>query len=99
MAGSFNKVFLMGNLTRDVEFNHTPSDQSVATIGLAGHRRYTTKDGGKGSGLGLSMVHRFLNQSGGHLSINSKQGKGTTISLYVPLTEEKANDAADPFDS
>ncbi len=47
MAGSFNKVFLMGNLTRDIELKHTPSDQSVATIGIAVNRRYTTKDGEK----------------------------------------------------
>ena len=47
MAGSFNKVFLMGNLTRDIELKHTPSDQSVATIGVAVNRRYTTKDGEK----------------------------------------------------
>ncbi len=47
MAGSFNKVFLMGNLTRDIELKHTPSDQSVATIGLAVNRRYTTKEGEK----------------------------------------------------
>ncbi len=47
MAGSFNKVFLMGNLTRDIELKHTPSDQSVATIGIAVNRRYTTKEGEK----------------------------------------------------
>ncbi len=47
MAGSFNKVFLMGNLTRDIELKHTPSDQSVATIGVAVNRRYTTKEGEK----------------------------------------------------
>ena len=47
MAGSFNKVFLMGNLTRDIELKHTPSDQSVATIGLAVNRRYSTKEGEK----------------------------------------------------
>ena len=47
MAGNFNKVFLMGNLTRDIELKHTPSDQSVATIGIAVNRRYTTKDGEK----------------------------------------------------
>ncbi len=45
MAGSVNKVFLMGNLTRDVELKHTPSDQSVATIGIAVNRRYRTRDG------------------------------------------------------
>ncbi len=47
MAGSFNKVFLLGNLTRDIELKHTPSDHSVATIGVAVNRRYTTKEGEK----------------------------------------------------
>ncbi len=45
MAGSVNKVFLMGNLTRDVELKYTPSNQPVATFGLAMNRRYKTKDG------------------------------------------------------
>ena len=33
---NFNKVILIGNLTRDPELKHTPSNQAVATIGLAG---------------------------------------------------------------
>ncbi len=45
MAGSVNKVFLMGNLTRDVELKYTPSNQPVATFGIAMNRRYKTKDG------------------------------------------------------
>lgn len=45
MAGNFNKVFLMGNLTRDVELKHTPSDQAVAMLGVAVNRRYRTRDG------------------------------------------------------
>ncbi len=45
MAGTVNKVFLMGNLTRDVELKYTPSNQPVATFGLAMNRRYRTKDG------------------------------------------------------
>lgn len=46
MAGSYNKVLLMGNLTRDVELRHLPnSDQAVAKIGLAINHRYRTKDG------------------------------------------------------
>ncbi len=45
MAGSVNKVFLMGNLTRDIELKHTPSDQAVATIGLAMNRRFRTREG------------------------------------------------------
>lgn len=45
MAGSVNRVFLMGNLTRDVELKHTPTDQSVATIGLAVNRTFKTREG------------------------------------------------------
>ena len=45
MAGSVNKVFLMGNLTRDVELKFTPSNQPVATLGIAVNRRYRTREG------------------------------------------------------
>lgn len=44
---NFNRVFLMGNLTRDVELKYTPSNQAVANIGLAVNRRYKTKDSGE----------------------------------------------------
>ncbi len=42
---SFNQVILLGNLTRDVELKHTPSNQAVANIGLAMNRQYKTRDG------------------------------------------------------
>ena len=42
---SFNQVILLGNLTRDVELKHTPSNQAVANIGLAMNRQYQTRDG------------------------------------------------------
>ena len=45
MAGSVNKVFLMGNLTRDVELRHTQSNQAVANLGIAVNRRFRTADG------------------------------------------------------
>jgi single-strand DNA-binding protein len=43
--GSYNKVLLMGNLTRDVELKYTPGNQAVANIGLAVNRRFKTKEG------------------------------------------------------
>ncbi|HEY0662225.1 MAG TPA: PAS domain S-box protein [Lysobacter sp.] len=45
---------------------------------------YTTKGLGRGSGLGLSMVYGFVEQSGGHLHIDSRLGYGTRVELYLP---------------
>ncbi|MEM9165579.1 MAG: single-stranded DNA-binding protein [Planctomycetota bacterium] len=42
---NFNKVFLLGNLTRDIELRHTSGNQAVANFGLAINRRYRTSSG------------------------------------------------------
>ncbi|MCB9839100.1 MAG: single-stranded DNA-binding protein [Phycisphaeraceae bacterium] len=45
MAGSLNKVMLMGNLTRDVEVRHINGDNAVGNFGIAVNRRFRTRDG------------------------------------------------------
>ncbi|KAB0491126.1 GAF domain-containing hybrid sensor histidine kinase/response regulator [Pseudomonas vancouverensis] len=45
---------------------------------------FTTKPIGQGTGLGLSMIYGFAQQSGGQVRIDSKVGEGTTVSIYLP---------------
>lgn len=51
---------------------------------------FTTKPPGKGTGLGLSQVFGFVRQSRGHVRIESAVGRGTTVTIFLPVTEAKA---------
>jgi signal transduction histidine kinase/ActR/RegA family two-component response regulator len=51
---------------------------------------FTTKGLGKGTGLGLSMVYGFVKQSGGHIRIDSEEGRGTSIKLFLPQATAQA---------
>jgi signal transduction histidine kinase/ActR/RegA family two-component response regulator len=76
----------------------TVSDTGVGmspeTLGRAVEPFFTTKGLAGGSGLGLSTVYGFANQSGGRLAISSQQGRGTIVSLYLPRSEAMAPAAA-----
>ena len=62
---------------------------------------FTTKPVGKGTGLGLSQLYGFARQSGGRATIASRQGEGTSVSLYLPrvaarLAPDRPAEPAEP---
>jgi PAS domain S-box-containing protein len=58
---------------------------------------FTTKPQGEGTGLGLAQVYGFIKQSGGHVSIYSELGQGTSVKLYLPR-RRGVESAAEPSD-
>lgn len=70
----------------------------AATLRRAMEPFFTTKSGDRGTGLGLSMVHGFAEQSAGRLLLESAPGQGTTATLILPATTAAAASPEVPRD-
>jgi PAS domain S-box-containing protein len=57
---------------------------------------FSTKGPGKGSGIGLTMVHRIVTDAGGTIAVDSAPGRGTTMTLFLPATPGGPAQAAAP---
>ena len=79
--------------------NAKPGEYVMLTVSDTGHGMspevlkhamepfFTTKDPGKGTGLGLATIHSTVRQSGGFVAIDSTEGVGTSVHLYFPKAE------------
>ncbi len=72
----------------------TGQGMEQTTLAHAFEPFYTTKDVGKGSGLGLAQVYGFARQAGGNVRIESTPGEGANFAIYLPRTEAPESIAA-----
>ena len=69
-----------------LEVADTGTGMSQEVVARALEPAFTTKPSGTGTGLGLAIVHGAVQQAGGHVSLRSAKGRGTTVSVLLPLT-------------
>lgn len=71
-----------------IEVSDNGTGMDVEVLKRAVDPFFTTKNECGGTGLGLSMVYGFVQQSGGHMRIESERGSGTRVEIYLPRTNE-----------
>jgi PAS domain S-box-containing protein len=82
-----------------ISMTDTGTGMDEETLSRAMEPFFTTKGVGKGTGLGLPMVHGMAEQSGGKLVLKSKLGRGTVAELYLPVAPTVADQLAENTDT
>ena len=88
MLGETNAQGLPAGQYVSVTVTDRGEGMDEATLARAMDPFFTTKGVGKGTGLGLPMVHGVAEQSGGRLTLASSKGEGTTATLWIPVAPE-----------
>jgi signal transduction histidine kinase/CheY-like chemotaxis protein len=77
-----------------VSISDTGAGMEEGTLARAFEPFFTTKDVGSGTGLGLSQVYGFCRQTGGFARITSGVGRGTTVEMYLPRSDDRPERAS-----
>lgn len=78
-----------------MQIKDTGIGMDQATLARMFEPFFTTK-GDKGTGLGLASVYAFIKESGGVIDVESEEGHGTTFSIWLPVTTERASPVSTP---
>jgi CheY-like chemotaxis protein len=87
LVGPNNRLGLAHGAYLRLSVIDTGCGMEEATLARAVEPFFSTKDVGRGTGLGLSMVHGLAAQMGGGFDLSSKRGHGTRADLYLPAAE------------
>jgi signal transduction histidine kinase/CheY-like chemotaxis protein len=79
----------------ELEVADTGAGMDEETVSRVFEPFFTTKPTGRGTGLGLSMVYGFINQSGGMIAIESRVGKGTKVKLFLKKSRGAEQETAE----
>lgn len=81
------RVALLGNRVL-IEIEDTGQGIPPENVSKVFEPFFTTKEVGKGTGLGLAVCYGIISEHGGRISVRSNVGKGTTFSIFLPVTAE-----------